>query len=193
MKNKSLALTTILFATLSVSTISIAKSPSWNNIGVGYVSVDIEDSNFEPTGFTLLGSKLINDNVYLHGNYRLVSEDVNNNDVEISTLNLGLGVRHGLDETTDLFGQISYLNAEIEVDNFSDDENGYSLAAGVKSMLSDNFEVMIKATRDSLDGESETAFGIDASFYLNEKVSIGAGYQIADDVNVLTVNIKTHF
>lgn len=193
MKNKSLALTTILFATLSVSTISIAKSPSWNNIGVGYVSVDIEDSNFEPTGFTLLGSKLINDNVYLHGNYRLVSEDVNNNDVELSTLNLGLGVRHGLDETTDLFGQISYLNAEIEVGNFSDDENGYSLAAGVKSMLSDNFEVMVKATRDSLDGESETAFGIGASFYLNEKVSIGAGYQIADDINVLTVNIKAHF
>ncbi|AOW75612.1 hypothetical protein A3Q34_01165 [Colwellia sp. PAMC 20917] len=193
MKNKSLALTTLLFTTLTVSTLSMAKSPSWNNIGVGYVSVDIKDSDFEPTGFTFLGSKLINDNVYFHGKYRLVSEEVYDEDIDLSTWNLGLGIRHGLNETTDLFGQVSYLNAEIEYDNTSEDENGYSLGAGVKSMLSDNFEVVVQATRDSLDGESETAFGIAAAFYLNETVSIGAGYQIADDANLLTIDIKAHF
>ena len=193
MKNKSLALTTLLFATLSVSTISMAKSPSWNNIGVGYVSVDIKDSNFEPTGFILSGSMLINDNVYFHGNYRFVLEELYDEDLDISTFNLGLGVRHGLNETTDLFGQVSYLNAEVEYDSTSDDENGYSLAAGVKSMISDNFEVVVQATRDSLDGESETAFGVGADFYLNETVSIGAGYQITDDANLITIEIRAHF
>jgi long-subunit fatty acid transport protein len=193
MINKSLVLTTLLLSALSVSTVSMAKSPSWNNVGLGYVSVDIDDSDFEPTGFILSGSKLINDNVYVNGSYRVVSEDIFDEELEVSTFNIGLGMRHGLNETTDLFGQVSYLKADVEFDNFSDDESGYSLAAGVKSMLSDNFEVVVQATRDSLDGESETAFGIGGAYYLNDTFSIGANYQVADDADILTVGVRAHF
>jgi hypothetical protein len=60
-------------------------------------------------------------------------------------------------------------------------------------MIFDNLEVVDQATRDSLDGESETAFGVGAAFYPNETVLIGAGYQIADDENLITIEIRAYF
>jgi opacity protein-like surface antigen len=191
--NKNLLLTSLLLTTISISSAAMAKAPSWNNIGLGYINVDIDDTDYEPSGFVLSGSHLLNDNVYVHASYQSAEDDLFGDDLEISTLNLGLGYRHSLNATTDLFGQVSYLNAEAEYSGQSEDENGYSLAIGVKSMLIDNLEGGISATRVSLDGESETAINVGLSYFINDQFSIGAGYSFADDAKTLAVGVKVHF
>jgi hypothetical protein len=193
MNNKNIVLTSLLITSLSVSSAVMAKSPSWNNIGLVYTSVDIDDTDYEPSGFTLSGSHLVSDDVYVYGTYLSVEDYIFSTDLEITTLNLGLGYRYALNATTDVFGQISYLNAEAKADGLSEDENGYSLAIGIKSMLTDNVEGIIGASRDSLDGESETSLSLGLSYFVNEKFSIGAGYTFADDAKILNVGVKFHF
>jgi len=191
--NKNLLLTSLLLTSISISSAVMAKAPSWNNIGLGYINVDIDDTDFEPSGFVLSGSHLLNDNVYVHALYRSAEDDLFGDDLEISTLNLGLGYRHSLNATTDLFGEVSYLNVEAEFSGQSEDENGYSLTVGVKSVLIDNLEGALSATRDSLDGESETAINVGLSYFLNEQFSVGVGYSFADDAKILNVGVRFHF
>lgn len=191
--NKNLLLTSLLLSTLSISSTAMAKAPSWNNVGFGYASYDIDNTDYEPTGFVLSGSHLVSENIYVHAKYISAEDDIYGSDLEVSTINLGLGYRHSLNATTDLFGEVSYLNAELEFNGYSEDESGYSLAIGAKSMLVDNVEGVISATRDSLDGESETAISLGFSYFINEQFSVGVGYSFADDANVLNIGAKLHF
>lgn len=190
---KKLLFTSLLLSALSTSTVAIAKSPSWNNVGVGYINVDIDDVDYEPSGFALFGSHLVNENIYVHAKYLSTEDDIFGEDLEITTLNLGLGYRHSLNVATDLFGEVSYLSADAEYNNQSEDENGYSLAIGVKSMLTENVEGVLSASRDSIDGESDTAINLELSYFVSEQFSFGAGYSFSDEANSLSLGIKVHF
>ena len=183
-----------IFGALSLN--AFAASPSYDFVKAGYVQADIENAgDFEPTGFQIQGFKSLNENVYLTGRYGQLSEDVSGVDIDLDYVSAGVGYRYGLTQNTDFFGEVTYeyVNLDIELDSISgEDDNGYGITAGIRSMLSEQFELR-GAIRYIDIGDDETAFEIGADYFFTPQFSFGATYVIADDVDLLGVSARYTF
>ncbi|MED5331291.1 MAG: outer membrane beta-barrel protein [Pseudomonadota bacterium] len=183
-----------IFGALSLNT--FAASPSYDFVKAGYVQADIEDAgDFEPSGFQIQGFKSLNENVYLTGRYGQLGEDVSGVDIDLDYASAGVGYRYGLTQNTDFFGEVTYeyVNIDVELDSISgEDDNGYGITAGIRSMLSEQFE--LRAAIRYIDIEDdETAFEIGADYFFTPQFSFGATYVIADDVDLLGVSARYTF
>ena len=183
-----------IFGALSLN--AFAASPSYDFVKAGYVQADIEDAgDFEPTGFQIQGFKSLNENVYLTGRYGQLSEDVSGVDIDLDYVSAGVGYRYGLTQNTDFFGEVTYeyVNLDIELDSISgEDDNGYGITAGIRSMLSEQFELRGAIRYIDIE-DDETAFEIGADYFFTPQLSFGATYVIADDVDLLGVSARYTF
>ena len=183
-----------IFGALSLN--AFAASPSYDFVKAGYVQADIEDAgDFEPTGFQIQGFKSLNENVYLTGRYGQLGEDVSGVDIDLDYVSAGVGYRYGLTQNTDFFGEVTYeyVNLDIELDSISgEDDNGYGITAGIRSMLSEQFELRGAIRYIDIE-DDETAFEIGADYFFTPQFSFGATYVIADDVDLLGVSARYTF
>ena len=183
-----------IFGALSLNT--FAASPSYDFVKAGYVQADIEDAgDFEPSGFQIQGFKSLNENVYLTGRYGQLGEDVSGVDIDLDYASAGVGYRYGLTQNTDFFGEVTYeyVNLDIELDSISgEDDNGYGITAGIRSMLSEQFELRGAIRYIDIE-DDETAFEIGADYFFTPQFSFGATYVIADDVDLLGVSARNTF
>mgnify|MGYP001998441350 FL=1 len=183
-----------IFGALSLN--AFAASPSYDFVKAGYVQADIEDAgDFEPTGFQIQGFKSLNENVYLTGRYGQLGEDVSGVDIDLDYASAGVGYRYGLTQNTDFFGEVTYeyVNIDVELDSISgEDDNGYGITAGVRSMLSEQFELRGAIRYIDIE-DDETAFEIGADYFFTPQFSFGATYVIADDVDLLGVSARYTF
>ena len=183
-----------IFGALSLN--AFAASPSYDFVKAGYVQADIEDAgDFEPTGFQIQGFKSLNENVYLTGRYGQLSENISGVDIDLDYVSAGVGYRYGLTQNTDFFGEVTYeyVNLDIELDSISgEDDNGYGITAGIRSMLSEQFELRGAIRYIDIE-DDETAFEIGADYFFTPQFSFGATYVIADDVDLLGVSARYTF
>ena len=183
-----------IFGALSLN--AFAASPSYDFVKAGYVQADIEDAgDFEPTGFQIQGFKSLNENVYLTGRYGQLGEDVSGVDIDLDYVSAGVGYRYGLTQNTDFFGEVTYeyVNLDVELDSISgEDDNGYGITAGIRSMLSEQFELRGAIRYIDIE-DDETAFEIGADYFFTPQFSFGATYVIADDVDLLGVSARYTF
>lgn len=183
-----------IFGALSLNT--FAASPSYDFVKAGYVQADIEDAgDFEPSGFQIQGFKSLNENVYLTGRYGQLGEDVSGVDIDLDYVSAGVGYRYGLTQNTDFFGEVTYeyVNLDVELDSISgEDDNGYGITAGIRSMLSEQFELRGAIRYIDIE-DDETAFEIGADYFFTPQFSFGATYVIADDVDLLGVSARYTF
>ena len=183
-----------IFGALSLNT--FAASPSYDFVKAGYVQADIEDAgDFEPSGFQIQGFKSLNENVYLTGRYGQLGEDVSGVDIDLDYASAGVGYRYGLTQNTDFFGEVTYeyVNIDVELDSISgEDDNGYGITAGIRSMLSEQFELRGAIRYIDIE-DDETAFEIGADYFFTSQFSFGATYVIADDVDLLGVSARYTF
>lgn len=183
-----------IFGALSLN--AFAASPSYDFVKAGYVQADIENAgDFEPTGFQIQGFKSLNENVYLTGRYGQLGEDVSGVDIDLDYASAGVGYRYGLTQNTDFFGEVTYeyVNIDVELDSISgEDDNGYGITAGIRSMLSEQFELRGAIRYIDIE-DDETAFEIGADYFFTPQFSFGATYVIADDVDLLGVSARYTF
>ena len=188
---------TILASILgALSLNAFAASPSYDFIKAGYVQADIEDAgDFEPTGFQIQGVKSLNESVYITGRYGQLGEDVAGVDIDLDYASAGIGYRYGLTAKTDFFGEVTYeyVNLDVELDGISgEDDNGYGVTAGIRSMLTEQFELRGAIRYIDIE-EDDTAFEIGADYFFTPQFSFGATYVIADDVDLLGVSARYTF
>ena len=188
---------TILASILgALSLNAFAASPSYDFIKAGYVQADIEDAgDFEPTGFQIQGFRSLNESVYITGRYGQLGEDVAGVDIDLDYASAGIGYRYGLTAKTDFFGEVTYeyVNLDVELDGISgEDDNGYGVTAGIRSMLTEQFELRGAIRYIDIE-EDETAFEIGADYFFTPQFSFGATYVIADDVDLLGVSARYTF
>lgn len=195
---------TIALTALSFSPITFAEqtSPSWNNISASYTKANIDEiDEISPKGFSLTGSYLLNDNVFILADLMSVSDDLNesgtNVDLEFNTQTLGLGYKYALNNSSDLFASLSYENIELKAKSSygseSEDESGYGLSVGIRSMVTNQVELMGSLKHIKIDGESETFFNVGAYYAFNKNISIGASFNKNDEVDFMNITARYSF
>lgn len=167
---------------------TFADQPNYTYVGFGYVKMDLDDIDLDPTGFYIDGSLELGDNWFVRAGFQTVDDSNGLLDVDVDGHNLGAGVRIAASENTSLHVVADYLHAEAEAshryysDSVSEDENGFSLGVGVRSLITDSFELSADAAYVDL-GDDSVDFGVGAIWYVMENLGLEARLSTDDDSN----------
>jgi hypothetical protein len=199
--------TLIAIALIGTSTSALADSPNWNKLQASYIDTDIEtpiDEDISMDGYAVSGSLSLNESIFILANFDSVGDESEFADVDLDSLNAGIGFNHGITESTDIFATVTYEKLELvgsvdDIGSESFDESGYGAGLGIRSMVTDFFELSVKA--DYLDIDDENAIRYDASafFHLTENLSLGVGYKLYDldeidqDIDTVAATVRYSF
>lgn len=174
---------------------SLAESPSYNFIQVGYQSVEIDlggGFDVDGDGFGLGGSFEIGEQMFGFASYGKTEFDF---DIDLTQLQVGLGFRTGISDNTDFFATASFVEAEVDAPGFeSEDDSGYGVGIGIRSNVTDLVELYAEiAYADLGDDADSTAFGAGIWFNLGDSFALGLGASTDDDVTSYGASARLYF
>ena len=181
-----------------------AQGPNWDLIEIGYAQLKLDGiDGLKPSGFMLSGSKLLNDNTFITGSYSQLSDDLGgfsqNIKFDIDMASVGLGYRYAYNNSSDLYATLSYeyIKASAGTDGFSQDEddNGYGLTVGIRSMVTDVFEVDAAIGYVSGGGidDGSRSLTIGGNYYFTDKMAVGLHYELLEDADTAGINLRYTF
>ena len=185
---------TLIVALLAFSASATAQDLNYTFINATYGNVDFDDSilDVDGSGFGLAGSVGFTDNFHAFAEYQTAAMDF---DVDLNILEAGIGYNHGLSDTVDIIGRLSYVDVEASAPGVpSDSEDGYAAGVGIRAALTQMVE--LNGGVDYVDfSESGSETRINAGIQLNFTESISAGLKgvFWDDVTVLQLNARFYF
>lgn len=176
-----------------------AEGPNWDSAGFSYISSDLDGDVFDGFGVSL--SKGLGEHILISTSYATQTTQLDIYDVEINagfdTWDIGLGYRYGLTDSTDLYGKVNYEyeEADINVVGFSEkfSEDGYTVQAGVRSMVTDKLELNGDVAFEDFDGSTDTIFTVGLMYYLVSDFGVGAAYSVEDNVNTYALTAAVFF
>ena len=167
MKRSLLALT--LLAALPFAA-SAAEGISYNYVEGGYIATNTDGADADGWGFD--GSAALTPNFHVFGAYS--NQDVKDFDANFDQWRVGVGYNHEISPKADLLTRVAYEKFDAG-DNI--DSDGYSVEAGVRGALANNFEGYALAGYE--DGQD-----FDGDFYgrLGAQVKFTPNWGVAGDV-----------
>lgn len=138
-----------------------AGSPSFNFVEGGYL--DFEDGD----GIELRGNYELNSNFFLNADFQTTSADDGLSSIDTDYLLFGAGYKMALNETTSGYAMLNYvdLSADSFLGTLNDD--GYQLAVGVRSQVTDATQVYGEIAANDLSllgGRTELNIGVRQKF-----------------------------
>jgi hypothetical protein len=170
-----------------------ADSISYDYIQLGYAKLDREARPGDPkelNGYHLAGSKMLQDNFFLAGEYTANTEV----GVDITHTKAGVGYRYELSSKVDLFAQVSYLQVEIGsrlAGTFEDKGTSYDL--GVRSKLNDSFELHGSIQYQKDTDEDRTFVVLGGLYQFDDVFSAFADYKTESDSDTFTLGVRYHY
>lgn len=192
-KMKKLLLSTLCIAGFSSGAAFAEQAPKWDFVQASYMKIDIDDTDFEPSGLAISGSALLDQDVFVTGSYAALSEDAFGTDIDFNTMSIGLGYKHSVNTTTDVFGVISYEYAEVEARGEDEDDSGFGLTAGVRSMVTEQVELSGAISYIDIADDSETSFSVGADYFMSSEFSLGVAFSTSSDASTTAINARYSF
>ena len=171
---------------------------TYNYVGIGYANIMI-DTTYRATlhGTSIEGSKLVNENFYVFGNYFSTSTDTikfNGNTLDISVdfkqYQLSAGYRRALQPGTDVIASVSAVNGSTRVNSGSNTEaNIYPVSIGVKRRLTENFE----GTASGVIVSGDFASVVNLQYKFSDLYAIGGYFRHDANSTIYALNVRYLF
>lgn len=179
----------VLLAVSMFAPAAVMAGPSYNYIEAGYQSVDLDDG---PTldGYGLAGSFAVAENFHVFGGLG----EVKKSPVTLTSSELGVGYNTPLTGTTDLVLRAAWVHGEVKASGFgSSSDNGWGAQAGVRSMLTEQFELNGFVTHVDLFDDSETGFSIGAVYHFTHNFGLSGGVDASSDATGWNLGVRFSF
>lgn len=168
-----------------------AEGPSYNFIELGYQHVEFDDIDLGGDGFELGGSVELGEYAFLLVDYSQTSFDEG---IDYDQLAIGAGFYVGMSERTDLYVGLLYVAAEASVGGGSADEDGFGATMGIRSMLTDRFELQGDVTYVDLgDGIDGTSVGVIGRYSFTPNFAGTLNVEFEEDTNSYGVGLRYYF
>ncbi|HUF73421.1 MAG TPA: hypothetical protein VMR74_11030 [Gammaproteobacteria bacterium] len=185
-----------LFATAVASLVLPGISQAefnYTSVDFGYVDVeyDVGPGNLEGDGFSVSGTFAVSDSFFIGGSYDDYAFDF---DVDAEILEIGGGYFHPMTGNLDFVATFSYLNAELSAGGFSEDTDGLGIGGGVRTSLSDRFE--LEAMLDYVDwdeGDNDSGVEVRGRYFFNDNFAVTAQIDLGKDIETFRLGIRTEF
>jgi hypothetical protein len=213
MKKIIVSLALISTAIISASTFASAKVVNtYDYLNLSYAHVDVDDdiddevADISLKGYSLEASKLLTDNVFVTASWLSVDDSDSNSEVsyklDADILKISIGYRHGIAASTDIYGQVGYVQQKQSYDltigtfrdTYSETIDGYSVKAGVKHSFG-RLEggVYVERMDGGSDIDGSTFVGIESRYKFNKSFAIVADYAKDSDMSLFKVGASFMF
>jgi opacity protein-like surface antigen len=161
-----------------------ASALSYSFVEVGYVDSEIDDADVDGNGIGLRASWALTEQFHVFAEYVDLGFDF---DIDANTFEIGGGMRWPMGTNLDLYGTVSYVQAEVEVSGpgfgrFSVDDDGFGVGIGLRTLLTDKVELGGKIDYvDLSDSGNDTTFGVAGRYYLTSQLAVGLDINFDDD------------
>jgi len=184
--------TFLLLAILLIQSIAVAQTAQQSraNLNYNYAElrfVDVDENGGD--GFRFNGSYDLQNNWLIVGG--LTSLDFNNS-VDSTLLEIGAGYVWPYSEDFDLVSTGRLVRAEVDTPVGDSDDNGFALSAGVRGMLTPEFEIRGSVNHINLDN-SDTYLELAGDYHFNRQFSAGLSLEFAGDSDVFTIGGRWFF
>lgn len=148
------------------------------------------DNGDDFTGVRVAGSAQFQHNLFVTGAITTVGSD----NVDIDTLDLGLGFRHPIAADTDFVAGAGLIWADVDTPgNGGDDDTGLSLLGGVRSLVGPQFELGGYASYAEVFGDGDITLTGEGLLHLTPQWSLAGSLGFSDDFTILTVGGRYNF
>jgi len=176
-------------ASLAPALAQAAPEPRYTYAEIGYVNADYDDYNSDGDGLGLGGSYALHRNVHLLLEYQDVDFD---GPADASQLALGAGVNFPLRKGLDFVGRARWIDFEIDAGPHSDDDSGYGLEAGVRTMINPQLE--LDGSLRYVDvGDDNTSVVIGALYEFTPVFALGGDVELSNDYTAFFLKVRAYF
>ena len=184
----------MLFAVSNLgSGVGVAADISYDQLRLNYVSAefDVGPSDVDGDGLELSGSFSFNDSFFAFGSYSDLDLDFN---LDASVLEIGGGYHRPITTRLDFVGGVGYVRTDVDTPFGNADDDGISLSGGVRGRMSDAIEVKAALNYFVMDkGDNNTEVELGGDYFITERIALGAGLCLGDDVTTWTVGGRYNF
>lgn len=185
----------VMFFILLIAAPSVAETPSFNYVEVGYIEYDIDlgdGMDVNGDGFAVGGAFEVGDNFFGFVGYSDVDFDF---DIEVSALDVGFGYHTDLTDNTSFYASVAYVEADASVTGLgSNDESGYGVGIGVRGYAAVDVELGLGITYVDLGNESDdTTIGGSFLYDITDNVALGVTVDFGDDEEAYGGVLRVYF
>lgn len=164
---------------------------SFVELGYNDTSIDVNGTDIDGDGFYGEASFEVSNSVFIGAGIGKLSYDFG---IDQDVFELGIGAHTPLSRQTDLYGTVSYLDAEVSQALLgSTDDTGYALAVGIRHLLTDALEIAGAINYVDIFNDDSTGLNLEARYYFTELVSSGLEYSTTDNADGLSLSIRINF
>lgn len=158
-----------------------------------YVDIESGIDDAEADGFLLGGSYRVDERAFVFGSYTDLEADVGIFDVDITQIKLGGGYIYPLNDTVDVNATAALVREDYDFSGADDDdETGFQLTGGVRTMITNELEVRGALVFYDVD-DRDVYLEIAADYYFTENLVGGISIEFAGDNDVLTFGGRYYY
>jgi len=196
----------LLFIFTGLALPAVAGGLGYKFISVEYrnfsSSIDGFSEDFEGEDISLDLSLAVRPHVAVIAGYSRASANLTSSgtmvDADITALTFGILGHASMSDTTDFILGARFINGEADVDvagtySTSVDRDGAVAFIGIRTMALDRLELDGYIQKMSIEDTTNIGINFIAAYYITKSVSLGLGYTLDADNDILTFGITKYF
>lgn len=196
----------LLFIFTGLALPAVAGGLGYKFISVEYrnfsSSIDGFSEDFEGEDISLDLSLAVRPHVAVIAGYSRASANLTSSgtmvDADITALTFGILGHASMSDTTDFILGARFINGEADVDvagtySTSVDRDGAVAFIGMRTMALDRLELDGYIQKMSIEDTTNIGINFIAAYYITKSVSLGLGYTLDADNDILTFGITKYF
>lgn len=173
---------------------ALAEQPSYDYFQLTWQSVELDDSfiDVDGDGLGLSGSFEVGDNWHIVAGYSDLGFDFG---VDLTEFVIGGGYHTAMSSNTSFFANLVWVNAEADTGPFgSFDDSGIGATVGIRSNLSENFELQGSVSYVDLDDAGDgTSIAVGGWYSFNDAFALGLLGAFEEDVTSIGIGGRFYF
>jgi len=159
-------------------------------ISASYNNADYDQFNSDGDGFGVGVSLAFADNFHVFGNY--VGADLGSS-FDANGWEAGVGFNTPISNLMDIVVQLSLVTAEVDTPFGTVDDDGYSVAAGLRAGANEWIELDVGIAYVDTDSGAETALEAGFLFNVSSSFAVGVSGSWDDDVTIWNLDGRLYF
>ena len=152
--------------------------------------VDSEFGNLNGDGISLRGSLPVNETFFVFASYWDVGYDFN---VDLTSIEAGGGVHLPFNDKVHLVGRFGLVQSELDTNNFSSDDDGYTFGAQVRAAVMPRFELEGGFDYIDLGDDPDTLLIMQARYFFLDNIAGGLRLEFGDDIDSMSLGVRVTF
>ncbi len=187
--NKTLAVISLV----ALASTAQAEGPDYNYLEGSYQRIDIDDdfADVDGDGFAIAGSLEVAENWHIFASYGKADLDFG---IDLDEASVGGGFHAALSPTTDIVANLAYVSVDADALGGSFDDDGFGVALGVRSLLSEQFELAGFIDYVDLDDAGDdTSVRGEGWYRFTRNFALGGKIGFGDDVTTYGIGARLYF